>query len=515
MDGSNPADTKTTSNAPQLPKWWQSNSPLWWLNHAATELDKKGHDIQASIATNSAILDECRGLLDDTKRDIREFEKNQDQKIEATEKEIEVRRQEMQEKYAKNPERRVSLEENLIRLYHLGRSTDLSKKKEVQYKKGLVAALEKEQEMRLFDQKDLTVRLERIQAMTRLARSAHEAVRKMIASIPMVDITLGYIVARLSIIHDLCCVHARRTEPSQRLREIVNNGVLSHDDKIQLTSQQESHFRHWEPRYLPVIKSLNATTEGYLDVANVLQKALEETKQEFNDLLGIVNGAEQLLKARETAVDQPITIASHAPTVVTTEQLKGQSWGQIKTVQDAKAVLNEPDSRGISVDKKLGEILRDFFTSPDVAPNFENISKLTKADFFDLINTFVDDDYAFTPREVEAFLLYCNDIGELFILINDYVSASGDGWELVDESPIGGPPRQLTLLPPSLAEDFAAWMVKNQAKILGSLRIAGAQRDTEEDTLIFIIRKYSPYPMDNEALQSLFSYFSHSGRFFR
>lgn len=53
--------------------------------------------------------------------------------------------------------------------------------------------------------------------------------------------------------------------------------------------------------------------------------------------------------------------------------------------------------------------------------------------------------------------------------------------------------------------------------ILGYLKIAGAQRDTEEDALIYMMQKYTPlpWPMGTESWQSLLVYFSHAGKFFR
>jgi hypothetical protein len=511
------AESKNTSNPPRLSAWWQSNSPLWWLNHAATDLDKKRHEIIASIATTSAVLDGCKSLIDDMEKDTLALIKYQQERDNTTDKQIVLREKETQESYAKNPEYRASLKEKIDQLYRLRRTIIRSMEERLQGKNDFIRALEEEQWMRGVDHKDLTVRLERSEVIIRLARSTHSAVNTMIASRPKIDITQSYIVARLSIIHDLCCVHGRRNEPYQRLREIVNNGVLSSADKAELTIQQERHFRHYQDRYISIVAGLNATAEGHLDGVNIdiLQNALDTTKKEWNDLLEIFLGAEKLLEDRKAAFDQPIIIASHAPAVVSLAQLMGDSWGQIKNVEHAKAILDEPDNRGISVDKNLGEILRDFFISPDVAPIFENISNLTKAEFFDLIATLLDDDYAFTRREIEAFLVNFNIINELFDLNGDYVSASGDGWELVDEAPIGGPPRKLNLLSPPQAEEFAAWLVEHQEPILVRLKIAGVQRDTEENALLYVIQKYCPYPIDDEALKSLFGYFSQTGRFFR
>lgn len=517
LDWVNPTIPQSLSVPREIPSWWKSSNPLWWLEQAATDLDKKRQEVQSNLDKTNNELYECKSQLKGAQIDTKDLIRGQQKEASSVEAQIRIKKREMQQNYAKNPKRRSALEREVGNLYQRRQSLVSAAEFSLEEKSRLISALKEQKEMLTFNGKELYLRSTRLEAAVRLAQSAHATVGDLLSSVPKTDITQVEIFDGVSLVHDICCLQGLRYRPYKRLREIINNPAMSFDDQLKIKHDQRHHLRHYEPSYVSVVKELNELCDGGGSDGSPT-RATQVSYAELRDFERLVRKAEKMLKAREAAFDDPVSLAIHEPSVaaaIAQLELMGNPWGHVKSLDDAISLLNESDNRGISIDKNLGEILRDFFTSPDVAPSFDSITSTSKSDFFDLVDSFVSDDYSFTPREVEAFIIYCNDINELFNLHGDSVSSSVDGWELVDESPTAGPPRKLTLFPPPEAEGFARWMVKEQETILSCLNIAGAARDAEEDALFYIIRKFSPYNLDDETLRGLFGYFSQSGIYFR
>jgi hypothetical protein len=118
------------------------------------------------------------------------------------------------------------------------------------------------------------------------------------------------------------------------------------------------------------------------------------------------------------------------------------TWGQISTIQDAVEELNKEIVVMSGESQPALTALRNFFVSPDVAPTFEHIRNISKPDFLALVNSFLIKKLSLSV--IEAFLIYCHQAGDLFILtITDKVSAYAQGWEVVAEMPIRGPARRV------------------------------------------------------------------------
>lgn len=515
LDWANPTVPHVLSEPRTIPSWWKSNNPMWWLNQAVADLDKKKREVDSNLEKTNDELYECQSQLKDAQNDTKDLIRAQQKEASSVEAQIRIKKREMQQNYAKNSKRRSAMEKEISNLYQRRRSLVVSAEVIMEEKNGLISALKEQREMLTFDGKELLLRSTRLEAAVRLAQSAQSTMSDLLSS--NVDITQVEIFDGVSLVHDICCLQGLRYRPYKRLREIINNPAITLDDQLKIKHDQQHHMRHYEASYVSVVKELNDLCDGGGSEGSPT-RAIKVSYAELRDFERLVRVAERLLNTREAAFDDPVALAFHEPEVaaaIAQLELMGNPWGHVKSLDDAISLLSESDNRGISIDKNLGEIFRDFFTSPDVAPSFDSITSISKSDFFDLIDSFVSEDYSFTPREVEAFLIYCNDINELFVLNGNFVSSSVDGWELVDESPTAGPPRKLTLFAPPEAEGFARWMVKEQETILGRLNIAGSFRDAEEDALFYIIRKYSPYNLDDDTLRGLFGYFSQSGIYFR
>lgn len=186
-------------------------------------------------------------------------------------------------------------------------------------------------------------------------------------------------------------------------------------------------------------------------------------------------------------------------------------------VSDALEFLAQPDNRGLIPQKSLLNMIHEFFVSPDIAPNFLNISKIPFQKFFDLVDNLVDEDFSFTPRELQSFLLFCNECVELFSLKRDLITAIDSGWELLDETLISPLPRQKAFVTPQGNDEFESFLQRNEDNIFPRPDVQDlyVSREIEEDELVHKIMACCPYPLSADDIQNLLAYYSHTGKYFR
>lgn len=486
-------------------------------------MSQSTQEIKVNREVARAIKDECDTLILDTQRDKHGLAEARAEQVKEIEYEIARKELEMAKKYGNNQERRASLDHEVKLLYGQRRVLNITIRGNLWAKDGVIKALEEEREMQDADVRSLRRRLSRMRVILRLARETRSVVSTMFEEGRESAVMAPEFVAGLSIVHDICCVEDVRNTFYKQLRNVIQNSELPFINKKNLSVLQESHFERFQAVHQSLLgfsdKDVNKEKMFY-KIGEIYQ-FLKSAGLEMSELQQIVLEVDEILGARQLvpaeAVDPNLT-PDRATFIDDSSQKNRKSWEKTKSVDDARRVLDEPDSRGLKIfsgNKTLGAFLREFFTSPDIAPNFENMSRLTKEEFFDLVDTFVDDDYSFTPRELEAFLVYGDYTGELFKLDGKYVSPSKDGWELVDESPVGGPPRKMSLVEPLHAEEFGAWMVRDHDMLLIRLRLQDDQRDTHENALLYVTKKYNPYKLNDDDLQSLFAYYSQTGIYFR
>jgi hypothetical protein len=506
-----------------LPPWWRNNSPLWWFDQAIADLAQNTQDIKENREFAKAIKRECEKLLLQTHRNEDGIAIVRADKVKAMQDQMLAKELEMQKKYGNNPTRRASLDEDRRLLYAQKRLLDITEKSNVWAKEGIIEALEEEREVKDIDVKSLRIRYSRIRTILRLARESRTVVSRMFEQSREAEVTAPPFVAGLSIIHDICCVEDTRNKFYKQLRNMIQSSELPVLNKKNLSALQESHFGRFQEVHTSLLGFLeqNVDKEHIFHKMDDLYRFLKSAGLEKSELQQIVLEVDEILKARRLLPAKavvPTLVPSSTPAAPSSTLKMRISWNKIKSVDDARRVLSEQDNRGVNLvpgNTTLGSCLIDFFTSPDIAPNFEHMSKLARSEFFDFVDTFVDDAYSFTPREIEAFLVFCDYNDDLFKLDGDYVSPSDNGWELIDETPIGGPPRKMALAEPPFVEGFARWMVQNQDFLLGRLKLQDMNRDTQEDALLYVTKKYNPYNLNDEDLKTIFAYYGQLGVYFR
>jgi hypothetical protein len=166
-------------------------------------------------------------------------------------------------------------------------------------------------------------------------------------------------------------------------------------------------------------------------------------------------------------------------------------------------------------------VLRQFFVSPDIAPTFEHMNDMSKLDFLQLVNTFVV--APITPRQMEAFLKFCHDNGDLFtITMLGKVSAYDQGWELIVEMPIRGPARSVRIPEPpgidrrQLEEWLASPATARRLGIFFGSRDPTSRLFSNEELINNIKALHGPNRNTHpNMIENALHYFDWSGKFYK
>lgn len=189
-------------------------------------------------------------------------------------------------------------------------------------------------------------------------------------------------------------------------------------------------------------------------------------------------------------------------------QTPSEPLGSVDSLEDAERHLGA-DIEVIGGGWKLAkDALRDLFVSPDVAPYFQLTYRVNRRQFIDLLNSFVRT--PITDVLVESFLIYCNDVGELFTInFGKSITAHGKGWETVEGMPVAGPARNVRIVKPVGIENFEAWLVKNKDTI------PFIRQDREITTYDLYNLTVKSFPrMTEEQFMGAMQFFSKVGRLY-
>lgn len=156
-----------------------------------------------------------------------------------------------------------------------------------------------------------------------------------------------------------------------------------------------------------------------------------------------------------------------------------------------------------------GEALRAFFVSPDVSEFFRYTYKMNRTTFLNLVNSFLRTDIHVSL--LDAFLMVCHDVGDLFTLHYDgRISVGTEGWELVDEMPVAGPKRSIRPVKPVGQDDLEKWFVKRKADFIDNNT---RRRIVLASDLGDIVRRYFPQLTPDTFMDSM-HFFSQVGRLY-
>jgi hypothetical protein len=156
------------------------------------------------------------------------------------------------------------------------------------------------------------------------------------------------------------------------------------------------------------------------------------------------------------------------------------------------------------------------FASPDVTPTLERITNISKLHFLRLVNDFLPT--KLSPRIIEAFLVYCHQVGDLFAIgRSGQISTYPEGWEVAYEMPIAGPLRRVTgLRPPQGTAELETWL--RGAMIWPSLyfRDFDKRKISESDLIEILKARYSPFENVVPAVVIHYlTYFDTAGTFYK
>ncbi|KAG4434344.1 hypothetical protein IFR05_010189 [Cadophora sp. M221] len=308
----------------------------------------------------------------------------------------------------------------------------------------------------------------------------------------------------------VCCVQGLYTQILAKIEAILNDDALHNSDKAKILDSYElPRESSQKPRYH---HELLIQT---LDKAVLFQSDLKDARESILYQFTIANKTLDLAKSlqQRTGLIQFAQSSSqisgllNTPSTPTPVQ-QSATWGPVQTYEQAVSILSR---RHQDPYQDPGWFLRQFFVSPDIAPHFQWIHKISRNEFLALANSFPQED--FLLEEIEAFLRYCTFVGDLFTMSGKFVSAYKHGWELIDEMPIDSTPRAVGLAKPPGLDDMFSWLMRNQQKC----NLVSSDRNTTESQLLHMISLN--YPRGNnftlKKLQDILGWLDKSGQLYR
>lgn len=307
------------------------------------------------------------------------------------------------------------------------------------------------------------------------------------------------------------CIQHFRYKLTVHLEDLLNHEDFRFKDELEIINSVIEHteyYHHYQQRLLDLVAfEFDSSAARSYDI-EIVTSSLTEEWYAFEE---IVARAEEILQETQSESDFPPSTfwpGNQQPEIVLNEKL---------LVPEALELLWEPDNRGLTPQKTLLDVIHDFFVSPDIAPNFLNVSRISFQRFFDLVDNLVDENFSFTPKELQAFLLFCNECAELFSFKGDIITALDSGWELLDETLPSPLPRQKTFVAPEGSDDFEAFLLSNEDAIFlkANVKDSFVSRRIQEDELVNKIMAIYPGHLSAEVIQNFLAYYSHTGKYFR
>ncbi|KAH6676248.1 hypothetical protein B0J14DRAFT_560554 [Halenospora varia] len=283
--------------------------------------------------------------------------------------------------------------------------------------------------------------------------------------------------------HGICCLWSFQHSLFNQLRDmLLDSDRLVFSDQEAILNNISDHFDFFEEENNQLALIFGEANRRTVDM---VAATLEE---QFHHL-------EEVVKESQTNFDShPTETALPELSQGKTFKAKGRpQWPNMKLFH-AKIILNKIDAR---YQKQLQGVMRSFFTSPDIAPSFEHVKSITRNDYFNLVDSFIDDQFSFSHGN------------------RDRISAIKGGWELVDEMPIAGPPRMYHLVAPPQADEFEGFLKRDKERIMSEIKVGTRNRKVTEEVAVGVISRIWPHSNDESDILHLLAYFARLGKFFR
>lgn len=269
-----------------------------------------------------------------------------------------------------------------------------------------------------------------------------------------------------------------------------------------------------------------------------LRSLVEKSSQEARNFRTMVEACQNIIDEPNpafTPIANPTHPASYmVPNVLNVTLEKeppdspfemARTMGSNITLAVAKSILEKPPSEpaGTFTDNNYPwyELLRNFFTSPDIFPLFRSATytgsrrSWNKDEFIKYVNSLLK-----TPLEhriIEAFLVYCSHTSDLFRIteFRRRVNVIPDGWELCEENRVRGLYRKVP--PSSLSRPRGIDRLEHVlCKNWGAVGCENPDRNMDEEDLRKFLNGAMPndHRISKERMRMCVSYWSNVGQFF-
>jgi hypothetical protein len=269
-----------------------------------------------------------------------------------------------------------------------------------------------------------------------------------------------------------------------------------------------------------------------------LRSLVEKSSQEARNFRALVEACQSIIDEPNpafTPIANPTHPASYmVPNVLNVTLEKeppdspfelARTMGSNITLAVAKSILKKPPSEpaGTYTDNNYPwhELLRNFFTSPDIFPLFRSATytgsrrSWNKDEFINYVNSLLK-----TPLEhriIEAFLVYCSHTSDLFRIteFRRRVNVIPDGWELCEEKRVRGLYRKVP--PSSLSRPRGIDRLEHVlCKNWGAVGCENPDRNMDEEDLRKFLNEAMPndHRISKERMRMCVSYWSNVGQFF-
>ncbi|KAL2066311.1 hypothetical protein VTL71DRAFT_2382 [Oculimacula yallundae] len=496
--GTNPPDDSDMFKA----KWYQQRGFRWWLVMAVGHLE---HCLEENILQKEPRIE----AFEEIKDERQELEAALERLKSEEQYDVDYARIIFDEpRQTVEPASSLDWRQQLGNLGHIEDPKVVLRKKETAAKQAALKQLSNDSHELEFNIYRADTIIERDSAIINLVRNVLDATKDNRESLLLSS------EAFARGLYYICSAQGLGTKLSLEIDAIFDDDNLQDSDRRAIMKSFELHRDAKESR------RSNELLFHTLKKAVLFQSDLKDAKDSMLYQLQILNRtldlAKSLVRSRKTGKSARHTypgrdsgLLETSTSAMTLQQPSIWGWGQVRTLEQPKSIL----ARGSQdPNQDPGWFLRNFFVSPDVAPHFKRIEKITKDKFFDLANSFVRMD--FFADEIDAFLIWCTYVGDLFTVSGNFVSAYRQGWETIDEMPIDENfPRAVEFAKPPGLDDVRSWLIRNQEKC----KLVSADRNTTEARLLHMIHTKFPHGeiFTLQELQKILGWLDRSGLLYR
>ncbi|CZR64813.1 uncharacterized protein PAC_14712 [Phialocephala subalpina] len=323
-------------------------------------------------------------------------------------------------------------------------------------------------------------------------------------------------------VHHNCFVYDQRRGISTQIRETLSYENLSAGKIRRIVSRIQQYHKDYKFNNTVLTPGMGSIWTA--DEIMIYHGILSQTKNPLQQLSDNIDRIKDEADPPEPRQDYRLRQLPRAdrllqrPKTSTSIAWGVLGWGSNMTLAEAKSILDEKNSNAGPAGKSNGIILREFFTSPDIFPDFsdkyQHDTRWTREQFHDIIFTKLNG--GLTEDIIEAFLIYCTHANELFRTswFRRTIRTLPSGWEICEENPRNGLLRNVTefhLMPPEDIRIIEHIMLNTKQHYVGN-----RNRVTPKEEVRTRLNTFLPLSqqLNLDQFQQLAEYWAQLGKFF-